>query len=263
MGKKAPSPPDPVAVSKAQTDSNIATAREQARLAMNGSDTPTQNVTWVTDPNSPSGYRQVVQYSPEMQALLGQAEGNLGNYMDVTGQQLGRVNDRLASGDFNMDASRGLILSDIQRKMMDPQWEAKSNAFDTMMANKGIQPGSEEYQLQRRQFDQAQSDAYDKMFLDSYTTANNAALQEWLLPLTEMGMLTNPGASMPAPATPAANPAPGVAPTDVAGIFNTIYGQQVAQSSANMGGLYGLGAAGLGGWAKAGFPGAASLLALI
>lgn len=264
MGNKAPEPPDPYKVADAQTKSNIDTAKAQQQIAMTGQTNPYGSVQYVLDPTSPSGYRAVTQFSPEMQALQNQAQGNAANFGSTVGQQLGRVNDRLGQ-DYTLDAGRGAVLSDIQRTMMDPMWSSKQDALQNQLANQGIMPGSQAYQLAMRQFSQQSDDAYNKMFLDSYNTANSAALQNHLLPLTEMGMLTSAGAASPMPALPqfGQTSSPGVAPTDLTSGVNNAYNQQVSQSNAAMGGLYGLGAAGLGGWASTGFKGGAALLGLL
>ncbi len=264
MGSKAPDPPDPYKVADAQTGTNIATAKAQQQIGMTGLTGPTSSVSYVLDPSSPSGYRQVTQYSPEMQALLDQAQGNAAQFGSVVGQQTGRVGDSLATP-FSMDAGRGKVLSDINQTMMDPLWQHNQDAFETSMANQGIRPGSEEYQLQKRQFDQGKDDAYNKMFLSSYGQANDAALKQYELPMQMYQMLTSAGsgAAMPAPPNTPATSSPGVAPTDLTGAVNSAYQGQVANANASLSGLYGLGAAGLGGWAKAGFPGAGALLAMI
>jgi hypothetical protein len=72
MGKKspkAPPAPDPVAISNAQTASNIATAQEQQRLNMVNTTGPDGSVNYAADPTAPGGYRQTTTLSPELQGL--------------------------------------------------------------------------------------------------------------------------------------------------------------------------------------------------
>lgn len=219
---------------------------------------------FVLDPTSPSGFREVTQFSPEMQALMQQNQDLTAQWGATTGEQLGRVDDRLGET-FSFDAGRGAVLSDLKRSMMDPLWERKRDQLETQLANEGIRQGSEAYAERMRQFEQQSGDAYNKLFLDSYTMANDAALKEWLLPLTEMGMLTAAGSGAAMPSLPQfGQPAgPGVAPTDLTGTVMQAYQHEAANANAAMGGLYGLGSAALGGWAQAGFPGLAAGLALI
>jgi hypothetical protein len=262
MGSKAPEAPDPYAVADADTQGKIKTAKAQQQIAMTGQTNPLGSKQYVIDPSSPSGYREVTEFSPEMQALLSQSQGLQALSGGVLGEKIGHVGDR---GEFSMDAGRGAVLSDVERTMMDPLWNSRSEQFDTQMRNEGIMPGSDAYATRMRQFEQQKADAYNKMFLGSYGMANDAAMKEWMMPLQEAGSIAAIRAGQPMPNIPAfgQTPGAGVAPTDLAGIVNNSYNQQTAQANASMGGLYGLGAAGLGGWASAGFPGGAALLAAI
>lgn len=254
MGKKAPKAPDPYVTAQAQGTMNKETAAEQKRLAMDSEFTPMGTRKYVADANSPSGYRMVEKYTPEIQGLFDSGVNAANQYADISGAQLGRVGESLDQP-FSFDAGRGQVLSDINRKMMDPLWQGRDEALQTQLANEGIGQGSKAYQDRTRQFGQQRDDAYDKMFLDSYTTGNNAALQEHMLPLMEYSQLTGSGAGVQMPGLPqfASTPAPGVAPVDLAGLVNNNYNQQVSSYNAGLGGLFGLGAAGLGGWAKSGF----------
>jgi hypothetical protein len=242
MGGKAPEAPDPYEVAQAQKEANIETAREQQRLGMTGIESDQYSVQYVTDPSSPSGYRQIGHLSPELQALLGQSQDLSALYGGIAGEQLGRVGDVMANP-WDMDASRGTEISDIQRTFLDPVWSGR-----------GIREGSEQWQMAVRDFESQRSQAYDRMFLDAYTTANQAALTERNQPMFELAGLRG-GYQGPTPGMPQINtPAPGVAPTDVAGPVMQAYQQEMAAHNAGMGGLFGLGSSLLGGWAMNGFP---------
>ncbi len=272
MGSKSPKAPDPYAVGQAQTATNVATAQEQAKMGMTGQSTPFGSIQYVTDPSSPSGYRAITTLTPEEQALLQQSQGLTaqsgalsGQQMGIIGDQLGRVSDSLATP-FDLDASRGKQISDIQQTFLDPVWDQRQTALETSLQNRGIRPGSDAYNTAMTQFNNQRSSAYDQMFLDSFNTANNAALQNYELPLQVLGMLGNPQPTQ-TPPTPqqatAQTPSPGVAPTDLTSSVYQTYGLQQSAANQAMGGLYGLGSAALGGWASAGFPGAAAALAAL
>lgn len=256
--QSAPKPPDPYKVAAAQTQSNIQTAQEQARLAMTGQVTPYGSVQYVTDPTSPSGYRAVSELSPEQQALLAQGQDLQAQYGGVAGSQLGRVSDTMSTP-FDLNAARGTEISDIQRTMLDPQWEQQQKSLEADLLNRGIRPGSEQYDIAMRQFGQQRDDAYNKMFLDAYTTANNAALTERNLPIADLNALGIGGQPHGVePIGGAATPSPSVARTDISSDIYNSYNQQMQAYNQQMGGLFGLGSSLLGGWAQAG--GLASLL---
>jgi hypothetical protein len=264
MGSKAPEAPDPYAVADADTKGKIATAKAQQQIAMTGQTNPLGSKQYVIDPSSPSGYREVTEFSPEMQALLGQSQDLQALSGNVIGNKMGVVGDR---GEFSMDAGRGRVLSDVERTMMDPLWGNRTEQFDTQMRNEGIMPGSDAYATRMRQFEQQKADAYNKMFLGSYGMANDAAMKEWMMPLQEAGAIASMRAGQQMPGLPqfGSAPAAGVSPTDLASIVNNNYKSQSDAASASMTGLYGLGAAGLGGWASsaAGSSAIASALGLL
>lgn len=227
MGKKAPKAPDPFKTAKAQTESNIATAREQARLGMTGQTSDFGSTDYVADANSPSGYRAVQRLSPEQLAILRGQEGAVTGALDRIG----------GLGDFDMSAARGREISDIQRTFLDPQFEQANTALESKLLNQGIRPGTEQYANAMRQFGQQRSDAYNKMFLDAYSTANNAALTERNLPLSDYSTLM--GTMMQRPQT-AQTPTPGVATTDITGLVQNKYNADMANYQNKMGGLFGL-----------------------
>lgn len=238
MGSKAPKPPDPYKVSDAQTQSNIKTAQEQAKLGMSGQSTPYGSLSYEADPNSPSGYKAISTLSPEQQQLLQQQQG-------VANSALGSVANTVGQP-FDLNAGRATELTDIQHTLLDPQWAQKEQQLQTNLVNRGIRMGSDQYDTALRQFNQQKDDAYNKMYLDAYNTANNAALTQRNLPLSDLAAIGGAGVQ---PAGFVNTPSPGVAPTDVSGNVNSNYQIQAGQSNAQMGGLYGLGSSLLGGWA--------------
>jgi hypothetical protein len=253
MGKSSPKTPDPYKVSAAQTESNIKTAQEQARLAMTGQETPWGSINYVADPNSPSGYRAVTSLSEDQQGLLDQTTG-------LRTQAGGRLGELMGTP-FDLNAARATELSDIQRTFLDPQWDQRSSSLETQLLNRGIRPGSAQYENMRRQFGQQQNDAYNQMYLGAYNTANNAALQERQLPFQEYAAVS--GIPQQQSVNPAQAPTPGVAPTDISGNVWNAYNQKSQQANANMGGIYGLAGNLAGGWASAGFPGVTAALGLL
>jgi hypothetical protein len=265
----APKPPDPAKVAAAQTKSNIETAREQARLGMTGQDTPWGSVSYVTDPTSPSGYRAVTDLSPEQQALLQQSQdltaqfgGIQGGRFNIGEDLLGRI---AGQGDFDINAARGTEISDIQRTFLDPQWAQREEAVKSDLLNRGIRPGTPAYETAMRQFTGQREGAYNQMFLDAYKTATDSALKERQLPYQELAAILGGAVPTQQPGQfgTAAAPTPGVAPTDVIGPTYNSFNAQNAQYGQQLGGLYGLGSAALGGWASAGFPGAAAALGFL
>lgn len=279
FGSDAPKAPDPVALANAQAAANVRTAQEQARLAkeaaieqqrmaMSGQVTPFGSLQYVTDPTSPSGYRAIQQLSPEQQALLGQGQDLQAQYGNLAGTQLGRVEDVMSSP-FDLTAARGREISDVQQTFLDPQWNQRKQEMEADLLNRGIRPGSEAYDNMMRDFGSQRDSAYDRMFLDAWSMANDAALKERNIPISDLNSL-GIGAfpqgiePMGFGNTPSPNvAAPGVAPTDIITPTMQAYQAQLNASNSQMGGLFGLGSSLLGGWAQSGFPGVSAGLAML
>lgn len=229
MGKKTPKAPDPMKVAEAQTKSNIDTAQAQAKLGMTGQQSDFGSLQYVADPNSPSGYKAVSSLSPEEKALLEQRQGAAGT--------LNTNVQNTISTPFDLNAARGTEISDIQKTFLDPQWEQQRSALENRLLNQGVRPGSEQYENQMRQFGQQKDDAYNKMFLDAFNTANSAALTQRNLPISDYTALNGMASPTPAPVN---TPAPGVSTTPVGQyIYDSNKTQQQNAQAANQG-LYGL-----------------------
>src|SRR5690242_1136277 len=95
-GGSAPPPaPDPVALTQAQATANQQTAAANQKLGMTSAYGPGGAVRYETDPNSPSGYRQVTDLSPDQQAIFDAQNRAQTGALDVANQQIGRVNTAL------------------------------------------------------------------------------------------------------------------------------------------------------------------------
>lgn len=253
MGKSAPKPPNPAKVAAAQTQSNIDTAKATQQLGMTNTVGPTGSVSYVVDPTAPSGYRAVASYTPEMQAVYGQQLADQASSLANVGNTLNTP--------FSFDAGRAKTITDIQHELMDPGWQNQQDAFENQLVNSGYTRGDERWNNAMRDFGDSKNRAYDQMNLDAYTTANNAALTERNIPLTDYATLAGIG-NPQSIQTPNA-PQPTVANTDVEGPIMQAYQAQVQQNSADMGGLFGMLGAGLGGWAQGGFQGAGALAGMV
>lgn len=240
FGSDAPDPPDPKETAAAQAEANIKTAQEQARLAMTGQTSDFGSVSYVPDPNSPSGYRAVQSLTPEDQALLGQQRDLRANLGDVTNTSLNNVAGMVSGGPFDLTAARGREISDIQQTFLDPQWESQRKAVENQLINKGVRPGSEQYEVAMRQFGQQKTDAYNKMFLDAFSTANSAALTERNLPMDDYARLMGFNSPVSPNQPTVGTPAPGVASTDIIGPTYASYNAQAQQAANQQSGLYGL-----------------------
>lgn len=255
-----PPPPDPAATAAAQSAANKETAIAQAGLNMVNQKTPQGTLTFNDIGKWSDGtprYEAVTTLSPEEQNLYGINTATRTNIANIGKDQSARIGDILGTP-FNIEAARGEKIADISRTFLDPQWERARNSLEADLFNRGVKPGSEAYTRAVQDFETNRTNAYNKMFLDAFTTGNTAALTERNQPINEITALMS-GSQVSQPNW-VNTPNTGVQPTDVIGPTYSNYQAQVgnynnavSRNNAMMGGLFGLASAPLGGWATRGF----------
>jgi len=198
-------------------------------------------------------YTQTTTLDPAQQHLLDQQNqaGAAGN--DLAIAQIDRLKGVLSQPlDLSNDAVSGYI-TDLYRKRLDPIWNERATQLDTSLRNKGLQPGTAGYDAAMRDFNAGRNDAYDTVLRN----ARAQSVQEMVLgrqePINEAASLRTGGqVNLPQFANIGGPQVQGV---DYAGLQANNYNQQMAQNNAFLGGLAGLGGAGLqaagmayGGW---------------
>jgi hypothetical protein len=255
---KAPSPPDPYATAAAQTASNKDTAGYNAALNRTNTTSPLGSSTYKitgTDPatNAPI-YSQTIALSPEQQKLydtqLGQNNqiATLGN--ELTGQIGNSINNPLSGA-----ATSGQNAADAyykqQQSYLRPEQQNAASDLQAKLANQGIVQGSDAYN--RASDEQNRHNTFqNQQVLDSSVLhgqeAQSQAIQNQSAvinqPYNELASLrSSQPVQMPQFQSTAQSNAQG---TDIAGLINQNYQQQVANSNNTMSGLFGLGGAALG-----------------
>jgi hypothetical protein len=258
----APTPPDPKQTAAASTGTNIGTALANASLnnvnqvGPNGSLTYNQTgSTKFTDPYTGQtydipNYTQTTQLSPDQQKLY-----DLNNKTQQTLGQIGvdqseKIRGLLGTNvDLSNDAVEGRLM-ELGSKRLDPKFAQSEDALRTRLANQGIAPGSAAWNAEFRNFNEGKNDAFNQLAL----TGRGQAVQEILTsrnqPLNEIiGLMNGSQVTMPQFGS---TPQTTIPTTDTAGIINANYSQQqqnYQQENANrnalLGGLFGLGAAGV------------------
>lgn len=259
-----PSPPDPAQTAAAQAQANKDTAITQYGLNATNQVTPQGSLTYNqigTWEDGTPRFEAVQSYSPEQQKLydLGtQTQTNLGQ---LGVDQSAKVANILNTP-FDLNSAISTQQSDIAKSLLDPVWQQRESALQSQLANKGIQQGSEAYTNALRDFGMQRDNAYNSALLSGRSQAEQEALTQRNQPLNEISALL--GGSQVSQPNYTTTPSPGVAPTDVIGAYNNAYqgelagyNAQTSNRNAMMGGLFGLAAAPLGGWAYGGFRGLA------
>ena len=255
---KAPKPiytpaPDPKATADAQSGMNRETAITQANLNMIDQVTPegrlsySQTGTWA---DGTPRYSVTQTLSPANQRLRDQEQqfDSLSNDIALRQtQKVGGILDKPV--DLSNEATEARLM-ELGRKRLDPVFAEREQQLEQDLMNRGIRPGSAQYDTLRRQFSEGRNDAYNQLVLGGRAQAVQEALTERNQPLNEITALLN-GQQIALPQyqnTPQTN----VANTDYAGMVydsakinqanNMAYNQAKQQNyQSAMGGLFGLG----------------------
>lgn len=273
---KAPSPPDPVATAQAQGAVNKEAAIAQQELNFVNQQTPYGNLEFSQRGTSEAGtpqYTATTTLSPEEQQKLDLTNQAGIKYGQTANQQLNAVSGKLAQPlDYGAlgaapqinEQTRGAVADSLYGRL-EPLMNRDRDRLETRLATQGITQGSEAYKNALDDEARARTDArlavenqalgqagqlygLERSARDS---AINELNQQRQIPLNELSaMLT--GSQVQGPSfvgTPQAqlNPADlmGATYNSYQGELNN-YNQKQGVQNALMGGLFGLGSAGLG-----------------
>lgn len=245
MGPKQKSPqlPDPIKTADAQTKSNIATAAAQSQLNnVNQVDAFGNKLTYTSTvgANGVPSYTATQTLSPAQQALLDTRQQT----QQTNAQQ---VQDTLSQPfSLDNDATEARLM-ELGMKRLQPQLDARRQAAETDLINRGIRPGSTNYGQAHDILNQGENDAFDQLALTGRQQAVSEALAQRNQPLYEQAALAGSPVQSPQYASTSQT---GVGGTDIAGQINSNYTNQLnsynKQQSDLYGGLFGLGSAAIG-----------------
>lgn len=263
IGKSSPPPPpNPKETSAASTATNVGTAIANAMLSgvnqvgPDGTKSREQTGTYQwNDPYTGKTYdiptfTETTTLSPQQQALYdlnNQTQQNLGQ---IGVDQSAKIGGLLGTNvNLNNEATEARLF-ELGSKRLDPVLARQEDALRARLMNQGIQPGSAAWRAEMDQFGQGRNDAYNQLLLTGRGQAVQEALTERNQPINEITALLS-GSQVSQPQFTAVN-MPTIPTTDVAGIINSNYQQQLQnhqmqqqQQNALLGGLFGLGAAGI------------------
>lgn len=178
--------------------------------------------------------------APSQQLLKSsqQTQQNLGN---LAQEQSGRLSG-LLNAPLDWSAQQN-YLNDLTAQNLNPQWDRMAQQNETDLINRGMRPGSTAYNDAADQFRQSRSSAYNNANLNNFSSALQSQMALRNQPLNEILALSG-GAQLQAPQF-ANTPSAQMAGTDVGGIVNSGYANQMTQYNANqkvLGGLFDAGA---------------------
>lgn len=274
MGKPSPPPaPDPVAMSKAQSASNVDTATASARLGAVNQTTPYGSVNYDTigteniGGNAVPQYQQTVTLSPAEQQKLDQTNALTGQALTTAGKGLSNAQQTLSTpfnldnvpqlpgtNDFSADRQR---VTDALMGRFNQDFPKQQEDVISRMNAEGLQRGSAAYDtgmdtLNRSQVDAknaaiAAGGAEQSRLFGLAGQAHQQGVSDAALvrnqPINEFATLLGLGGQVQAP-TGAPNFNANVNPTDVLGAYGmqqqslmNAYNQKMGANNAMMGAL--------------------------
>jgi hypothetical protein len=261
-----PPAPNPAQTAAAQTGSNVNTALAQTALNNVNQVTPYGSLTYSQAPGSTTvntgvngrggqdinvpQWTATQTLSPSEQNLFNLGQQTKGNVAQIGVDQSQRIGQLLGTP---VDLSPGAVdqhLTQLGLARLEPQLQRDWQNRETQLMNRGIMPGSEAYAREQEAFNQSKNDAYNQLILGGYGQGQQSILAQRNQPINEItALLSGSQVSQPNFVN---SPQTNVQPTNVAGIYNDAYQNQLAayntaQSGQNamMGGLFGLGSAAL------------------
>lgn len=243
-----PVAPNPTTTAAAQTASNVDTAKAQATLNNVNQVTPYGNLTYTSTTGSDGvpHYTATESLSPAEQKLLTTNLGTQQNLANTASTESGKLSSLLDTpldlSSANLDAYTNTHFLD-QFNQQHDQDQAK---LQTQLANQGIQVGSTAYTNAMNDFNNQKSNDLNSMLGTEQANAQSAILAQRETPINELIGLAG-GTQVTTPNI-VSTPQTQVAGTDVAGITNSAYQDELAaaqyqnqQSQSLLGGLFGLG----------------------
>ena len=260
-----PKAPDPYATAAAQGQINKQTAIQQSELNNVNQITPYGSVTYKQTGTGADGiptFTATTQLSEPMQNLVNSNISNAQGSSNLEGQLQGNAASTLSQPlNLGWNATEA-NLDQLGRNTIDPQIQQQQNQMNQQLADQGITPGSEAWNTAQTNFNNSRAAAYNNLYLQGHNTAVNDLEAQYNSPLNALNALRSGSqVSQPGVGQTAQTAQTGIQPANLAGLVEQNYQNQVANSSASMGGMFGLGGALLGGLTNGGAGGfGASLL---
>lgn len=258
MSLSQPAAPDPTQVSNEQSYYNQQAAGQQAAINDVGQSTPYGTLTYNQTGTGPGGvpmYTATQKLSPAEQGLFNATTGTQQTVANDAGQLATSLGSSLTSApNLSTDALTKQLLG-WQTDYMQPYFGQESSNLQSQLAAQGITQGSTAYNNATRSLNQNQEGSMENAMAGDEAQAYGQALSTYQAPIQTLGTLLGEGQPGTVNSSLVSTPQEQVQAPDYAGTAEQQYQQQNQQYANTMGGLFGVGSALAGGWAKAGFPG--------
>ena len=244
-----PQAPDPYATAAAQTQSSEQTAKYQQSLNQTNQITPYGSVQYQQTGTSPDGApisTATTTLAPAVQNLV---DSNIANNQAESGIAGQLASNAASTLSHPLDLGPTALQGEINKQnavTLDPYWARQDAQTEQTAYDRGLQPGSDGYSAAMQNEGTLKNQSYAQSYQGAAQQAQNALMQQYNEPLNALSALQSGSqVSQPGVGQTANAPQTSVAGTNIAGLVEQNYQQQLAQSNASMGGLFGLGGAAL------------------
>jgi len=229
---------------------NYAGAAQQTQQSqMTSQYTPFGSNVYSRDPNSPSGYRSTISLDPTEQGTLNTQRGISSGMGEIASSYLPFARSMYSQP---MDNSGLQGIADkaygAMTARLDPQWKQAQTEEETKLINQGLRPGMEAYDNAMRVFNQGKNDAYQQANLGAIQTMPQTyglERAQYMQPLEVLNALRG-GAQVQMPTFTSQPGANYSGAAQAQGQYDAnVFNQRMQQQNAMMGGLFGLGSAGI------------------
>lgn len=256
MSLSAPAPPDPVATANAQEGMNKATATWQNELNQTNQTTPygtqTYQQTGTRSDGSPI-FASTTQLNAPEQKLFDTAVNTQQGVGNAANKLIGNLGGMLSTApNLGNDA---LIAKEMgwTNNFLQPTFNTQTSNLNSNLAAQGITQGSDAWNNAERGLSQGQSGTETSALSQFLPEAFNQSLAAYQAPINTLGTLL--GESQPGNVASSLTSAPQaqIQPANLEGLVQQDYQFQNQNYANTMSGIFGIGDALAGGWAKAGF----------
>ena len=180
-----PTPPDPTATSNKQAQYNLQAGQQQNQVNSYNQVNPTGTQTYVSDPNSPSGYTLNQSLSAPYQSLFNTNTGAVNAMADNSASRYSAPFDA-----FGATGQLANTLNQWQGQYLKPIFQQQQSNTDAQLQNQGITPGSTAYNNAENLLARNQGDVTNQYLSMNEPQAYNQIMQNYYQPLqTEQSLL--------------------------------------------------------------------------
>lgn len=252
MSFNAPSPPDPVATANAQGQMNKDTATWQQELNMVNQTNPYGRMEYRRTGTNPDGspiFESVTTLNPAEQQLFDTAVGTQQKVGRAAGGLIDNLGDSLTRPpDLNNSALTQQMMG-WGNNYMQPLFNQQQSNLDSKLAAQGITEGSEAYNNAQNLQSRNVNNAWTNLFSTVEPMAYQQALQTYQAPIQTLGTLL--GLSQPGSFQQSQTPSAQIQPPNYEALVQQNYQSELGNYQNTIAGMFGVGAALAGGWAKA------------